>query len=116
MKVTSSALQWQVQHSATRVQAQSTRLEAWVGPRPARAAAVTGQPSARALAAASAAAVARNAPAPQAASSTKARDADPAKALTPHLAMVRDLIERMTGIRAQELRLADAPAADPVVL
>ena len=30
--------------------------------------------------------------------------------------MVRDLIERMTGIRAQELRLADAPAADPVVL
>ena len=116
MKVTSSALQWQVQHSATRLQAQSTRLEAWVGPRPARAAAATGQPSARALAAASTAAVARNAPAPQAASSTKARDADPAKALTPHLAMVRDLIERMTGIRAQELRLADAPAADPVVL
>ena len=116
MKVTSSALQWQVQHSATRMQAQSTRLEAWVGPRPARAAAATGQPSARALAAASTAAVARNAPAPQAASSTKARDADPAKALTPHLAMVRDLIERMTGIRAQELRLADAPAADPVVL
>ena len=53
MKVTSSALQWQVQHSATRVQAQSTRLEAWVGQRPARAAAATGQPSARALAAAS---------------------------------------------------------------
>src|SRR5574343_58898 len=116
MKVTSSALQWQVQHSATRVQAQSTRLEAWVGQRPARAAAATGLPSARALAAASTAAVARNVPAPQAASSTKARDADPAKALTPHLAMVRDLIERMTGIRAQELRLADAPAADPVVL
>ena len=116
MKVTSSALQWQVQHSATRVQAQSTRLEAWVGPRPARAAAATGQPSARALAAASAAAVAHNAPAPQAASSNKVRDADPSKALTPHLAMVRDLIERMTGIRAQELRLADAPAADPVVL
>jgi len=116
MKVTSSALQWQVQHSATRMQAQSTRLEAWVGPRPARAAAATGQPSARAPVSASAAVVARNAPAPQAASSTKARDADPAKALTPHLAMVRDLIERMTGIRAQELRLADAPAADPVVL
>ena len=92
MKVTSSALQWQVQHSATRLQAQSTRLEAWVGPRPARAAAATGQPSARALAAASAAAVARNAPAPQATASTKARDADPAKALTPHLAMVRDLV------------------------
>jgi hypothetical protein len=116
MKVTSSALQWQVQHSATRVQAQSTRLESWVGQRPTRAAAATGQPSARAPVSASAAVVARNAPAPQAASSTKARDADPAKALTPHLAMVRDLIERMTGIRAQELRLADAPAADPVVL
>ena len=116
MKVTSSALQWQVQHSATRVQTQSTRLEAWVGQRPARAASAAISPQARALAWGNAAPVARNAPAPQSAPSTRVRDADASQALTPHLAMLRDLIERMTGIRAQELRLADAPAAEPVVL
>lgn len=104
MKIESSALQMQAQHTATRVQAQSSRLEMWVGQRPT-AAPTTSTPATPASAvrisdaARLAAAEPVEAPAPR----------DPDEGLTPHLAMIRDLLERLTG---QQVRIYVGPDAD----
>jgi len=100
MKIESSALQMQAQHAATRRHTQSSRLEAWVGdrrpasaPHPARAAPAVQISSAARLAQASQAA-ATDAPA-------ATRDAEADEGLTPQLALIRDLIALMTGVRVR---------------
>ena len=101
MKIESSALQMQAQHTATRVQAQSSRLEMWVGQRPTATPTASTPASAVRIsdAARLAAAEPVEAPAPH----------DPDEGLTPHLAMVRDLLERLTG---QQVRIYVGPDAD----
>lgn len=104
MKIESSALQMQARHAATRVHAQTSRLEMWVGER---------RPATQTV---------RISPAAQAAAAQTVKDVPPAKGkaddegLTPRLAMVRDLIERMTGVRVRMRTAPDdaaqAPAAD----
>ena len=118
MKIASSALHLQAQHSASRVHARSERLELWVGQRPASGGApATQAPLARPAslhisgAARQAAALA---PAPVQAHGAPARADDDAH-LTPHLAMVRDLIERLTGVAAQVVVRPETPA-EPVSL
>ena len=118
MKIASSALHLQAQHSASRVHARSERLELWVGQRPASGGApATQAPLARPAslhisgAARQAAALA---PAPVQAHGAPAR-ADGDAHLTPHLAMVRDLIERLTGVAAQVVVRPETPA-EPVSL
>jgi len=118
MKVASSALHLQAQHSASRVHARSERLELWVGQRPASGGTPTPQaPLARAAslhisgAARQAAALA---PAPVQANGAPVR-ADNDAHLTPHLIMVRDLIERLTGVAAQAVVSPETPT-DPVHL
>ena len=108
MKIASSALHLQAQHSATRVQSQSSRMELWVGQRPTSA-----RPPQASVRISDAA---RQAAAEPLASAQRARTTartDATENLTPHLAMVRDLIERMTGVLAQisPLQAAPAPAA-----
>ena len=108
MKIASSALHLQAQHSATRMHSQSSRMEMWVGQRPTSAR--SPQASVRISDAA------RQAAAEPLASAQRARATsrtDTTENLTPHLAMVRDLIERMTGVVAQisTLQAEPAPAA-----
>ena len=108
MKIASSALNLRAQHSATRVQSQSSRMEMWVGQRTASA-----RPAQAPVRISEAA---RQAAAQPLAGTQRTRTATPADAmenLTPHLAMVRDLIERMTGVVAQisHLQAEPAPAA-----
>lgn len=102
MKIESSALQMQAQHVASRVHTQSSRVEAWVGDR--RPASAPGL--ARAAPAVQISSAARLARAAQeAAVPTPAADAVPSSSpddgLTPQLAMIRDLIARMTGVQVQ---------------
>jgi hypothetical protein len=112
MKIASSALHQQAQHSATRVHAQSSRLEMWVGQRPA---ANPQTPPARAAslqisgAARQAAALAE--PPVQAHSTQGTGPAGEDRHLTPHLLMVRDLLERLTGVAAQGVVQPEAGAA-----
>lgn len=105
MKIASSALHLQAQHSATRVQSQSSRMELWVGQRPTSA-----RPPQASVRISDAA---RQAAAEPLASAQRARTTartDATANLTPHLAMVRDLIERMTGVVAQITTLPSEPA------
>ena len=105
MKIASSALHLQAQHSATRVQSQSSRMELWVGQRPTSA-----RPPQASVRISDAA---RQAAAEPLASAQRARTTartDATENLTPHLAMVRDLIERMTGVVAQITTLPSEPA------
>ena len=105
MKNASSALHLQAQHSATRVQSQSSRMELWVGQRPTSAR--PPQASVRISDAARQAAAEPLASAQRARTTTRT---DATENLTPHLAMVRDLIERMTGVVAQITTLPSEPA------
>lgn len=105
MKIASSALHLQAQHSATRVQSQSSRMELWVGQRPTSAR--PPQASVRISDAARQAAAEPLASAQRARTTTRT---DATENLTPHLAMVRDLIERMTGVVAQITTLPSEPA------
>lgn len=105
MKIASSALHLQAQHSATHVQSQSARMELWVGQRPTSAR--PPQASVRISDAARQAAAEPLASAQRARTTTRT---DATENLTPHLAMVRDLIERMTGVVAQITTLPSKPA------
>lgn len=90
MKVASSTLQWQAQHSAVQSQTHSAKLRVWVGERNAQRPAATSQRLSNAGSGDSAT---------QASHRTSERDSDSAH-LTPTLRIMRDLIERMTGVRA----------------
>ena len=111
MKIASSALHLQAQHSATRVQSQSSRMELWVGQRPTSAR--PPQASVRISDAARQAAAEPLASAQRARTTTRT---DATENLTPHLAMVRDLIERMTGVVAQITTLQSEPVPAAVEL
>ena len=118
MKIASSALHLQAQHSASRVHAQSSRLEMWVGQRPASGGALTSQAPLARSASLHISGIARHAaafaPASVQAHGAPARADDDAH-LTPHLAMVRDLIERLTGVAAQVV-VRPETSAEPVSL
>ena len=118
MKIASSALHLQAQHSASRVHARSERLELWVGQRPASGGApATQAPLARPASlhiSGAARQAAAFAPASVQAHGAPARADDDAH-LTPHLAMVRDLIERLTGVAAQVV-VRPETSAEPVSL
>ena len=96
MKITSTDLQWQAQHHASQSSAQSTRLRIQA----ARAA----SPPATAQ---------HHAHAARRAARAERAEGDRTSGLPPRLALLRDLIERMTGIPAQAVRLPNAgtPAA-----
>lgn len=118
MRIAQAAQQFQVQHQASQSSQKSSRLEAWVGDRrPTVQAATAGDgdtPSARVRLSPAALALqlpnaAREAPTPMASptslSSSPATTAtDPAEAidgkahLTPQLSMIKDLMERLTGV------------------
>ncbi|MBV7455758.1 hypothetical protein KW843_14860 [Acidovorax sp. sif1233] len=117
MKIESSTLQMQARHAATRMHSQTSRLEMWVGERP------PGTPAARQAPPPQISSAARLAQAAHAASaSVEPRPTrDPDEGLTPQLAMIRDLIERMTGVlvrvyagpKAAEAPAEPVPAAPP---
>jgi len=114
MKIESSALQMQAQHVASRVHTQSSRFEAWVGDRrPTSAPGLTR--AAPAVQISSAARVARAAQ--EAIDPTHAADAAPGSSpsddLTPQLAMIRDLIARMTGVQVRVYTGQTEPAPSP---
>lgn len=112
MKIESSALQMQAQHVATRVHTQSSRFEAWVGDRrPANA------PSpARAAPAVQISSAARLAQAAQSTEATTApRETDADKGLTPQLALMRDLIALMTGVRVRVYTGTETPTEAPTL-
>ncbi|QIL43237.1 hypothetical protein G7045_02545 [Acidovorax sp. HDW3] len=115
MRIESSALQWQSQHSASRTEAHSTRLQAWVGQRPparaptqpettARSDQPQISPQARRLLQ-----QARQAT-PEATQATTSHDSTRSDQLPPLLRMASDLIEKMTGVRAH---IVDAQALTP---
>lgn len=117
MKIESSALQMQAQHVATRVHTQSSRFEAWVGdrrpanaPSPARAAPAVQISSAARLAQA---AQARQATTTATEATEAARDTDADEGLTPQLALMRDLIALMTGVRVRVYTGPEASAEAP---
>ena len=97
MRIESSTLQMQSQHVATRMHSQTSRLEMWVGDRPASTPLARQAPP---LQISTAARLAQAAHAPHGVTTSveplpeRARD----EGLTPQLAMIRDLIERMTGV------------------
>lgn len=113
MKIESSALQMQAQHVATRVHTQSSRFEAWVGDRrPANAPSPTrAAPAVQISSAARLAQAAQSSQATEAASAPRETDAD--EGLTPQLAMIRDLIALMTGVRVRVYTGPEAPAEAP---
>jgi hypothetical protein len=105
MRIESSTLQMQAQHVATRVHAQTSRLETWVGERPSNAM-PRPNPTTPAVQISNAARLAQAAhsvlsPPPEqritqgiAPPSQRVRE----EGLTPQLSMIRDLIERLTGV------------------
>lgn len=114
MKIESSTLQMQAQHAASRMHTQSSRMEAWVGdrrpisaPGPSRAA--------PAVQISSAARLARAAQEADAATAT-ATDSSPDDGLTPQLAMIRDLIARMTGVQVRVYTGQTEPVPSPPFL
>ncbi|KRA07961.1 hypothetical protein [Acidovorax sp. Root568] len=114
MKIESSALQMQAQHVASRVHTQSSRFEAWVGERrPTSAPGLTrASPAVQISSAARVASAAQEAIDP-----THAADAapgsSPSDGLTPQLAMIRDLIARMTGVQVRVYTGQTEPAPSP---
>lgn len=114
MKIESSALQMQAQHVASRVHTQSSRMEAWVGDRrPASAPGLTRTaPAVQISSAARLARAAREADAATAAAPDRSHD----DGLTPQLAMIRDLIARMTGVQVRVYTGQTEPAPSPPAL
>ncbi len=115
MKIASSTLHQQAQHSASRVQLRSERLDLWVGTRTPAAPPTAPGPAASLQISGAARRAADLAPPPVETDSAAPSAAGDAH-LTPHLMMVRDLIERLTGIAAQVAPLpetAGAPTALP---
>ncbi|KRD48106.1 hypothetical protein ASE52_11985 [Acidovorax sp. Root275] len=115
MKIESSTLQMQAQHAATRMHSQTSRLEMWVGDRPTRTPPARQAPP---LQISNAARLAQAAHATHAAAASvePLPERDPDEGLTPQLAMIRDLIERMTGVLVRIYagpQSSDAPAATP---
>ncbi|CAN7376890.1 hypothetical protein [Acidovorax delafieldii] len=114
MKIESSALQMQAQHVASRVHTQSSRFEAWVGERrPTSAPGLTrASPAVQISSAARVASAAQEAIDP-----THAADAapgsSPSDGLTPQLAMIRDLIARMTGVQVRVYTGQTEPVPSP---
>ncbi len=122
MRIASSDLQMQAQHSATRLHARSERREMWLGRRPAptpaadtASTAPTGRAEARPPPRPIPSAATYQRPVADAAQPTastrQTKDGNPYENLTPLLRMVSDLIERMTGVRAQTLHLPEDAAA-----
>lgn len=96
MKIASSSADMSVQHSATRLRMESTRVRMWVGEDPART------PQRRVAEASDGDAMRRHWPVmqrPQAHGVEKSGSADEEASLSPRYTMLRDLIERMTGMR-----------------
>ncbi|MDP3229081.1 MAG: hypothetical protein Q8N13_14005 [Acidovorax sp.] len=108
MRIESSALQMQAQHAATRVHTQSSRLEMWVGVRPNNAPPRPPPPT-PAVQISSAARLAEAAA--QSIESSPERNRD--EGLTPQLAMIRDLIERLTGVLVRVYTGTEATAPPP---
>ena len=121
MKIAASAVQWQSQHSAVRVEAHTSRLQSWVGQRPSTPDANLPAGGAASSAAGQAgAALARSAlhlseqaqrllrdkaPSVQGEAVAAPSIDDLGTNLTPLLRMASQLIEEMTGVRANILRL-----------
>lgn len=121
MKIESSALQMQAQHVATRVHTQSSRFEAWVGDRRPANASNTAR-AAPAVQISSAARLAQAAQAHQATqmatttateATTAPSETDADEGLTPQLALMRDLIALMTGVRVRVYTGPEASAEAP---
>jgi len=124
MKIASSSVDMSVQHSATRLQAQRTSMRMWVGEDPAaalrRPPAIAAPGSPRSPD--SHPVLERPKPPtpstqPQAAAPDTTPPEDGDDALSPQLSMLRDLIERMTGVRLRTLHWPlgrDTPASTPV--
>ena len=118
MRIAQAAQQFQVQHQASQSSQKNSRLEAWVGDRrPTSQAATTGDgdtPSARVLLSPAALALqlpsaARQTPtlaanpkpvssSPDTTATDKAEASDGKASLTPQLSMIKDLMERLTGV------------------
>lgn len=111
MKIASSALHQQAQHSASRLHTRSERLEMWVGSRPAPGPQQPPSPQPRISGAARQAASVAQQPLTPAQGTRETRRAEEDAHLTPRLAMVRDLIERMTGVPAQVTAMPSGQAA-----
>ena len=111
MKIESSTLQMQAQHVASRVHTQSSRMEAWVGDRRP----ISAPGPSRAAPAVQISSAARLARAAQEADAAMATDTDssPDEGLTPQLAMIRDLIARMTGVQVRVYTGQTEPAPSP---
>ncbi len=110
MKIESSNVHMQTQHVATRMHSHTSRLEMWVGERSARQAPPPQISSAARLA--QAAHAAQGATAPVESLPVRAGN----EGLTPQLAMIRDLIERMTGVLVRVYvrpQSNNAPTASP---
>ena len=114
MKIESSALQMQAQHVASRVHTQSSRMEAWVGDRrPDSTPGLTrATPAVQISSAARLARAAQDAIAPTNAADP-APDSSPSDGLTPQLAMIRDLIARMTGVQVRVYTGQTEPVPSP---
>lgn len=115
MRIESSTLQMQSQHVATRMHSQTSRLDMWVGDRPASTPLARLAPP---LQISSAARLAQAAHAPHGAATSvePLPERAPDEGLTPQLAMIRDLIERMTGVLVRVYagpQSTDAPAVPP---
>lgn len=111
MKIESSALQMQAQHVASRVHTQSSSFEAWGGDRrPASTPGLTR--AAPAVQISSAARLARAAEETDAATAA-APDSSLDDGLTPQLAMIRDLIARMTGVQVRVYTGQTEPVPSP---
>lgn len=111
MRIESSALQMQAQHAATRVHTQTSRLEMWVGERPNNAP-PRPAPTAPAVQISSAARLAQAAAQSIEAPPERNRD----EGLTPQLAMIRDLIERLTGVLVRVYTGTETTAPPPTDL
>ena len=114
MKIESSTLQMQAQHVASRVHTQSSRMEAWVGDRRP----ISAPGPSRAAPAVQISSAARLARAAQEADAAMATDTDssPDEGLTPQLAMIRDLIARMTGVQVRVYTGQTEPTPSPPAL
>lgn len=119
MKIASSTISATVVHSAMRAQTRHPSLRTWVGADPRQHAAATPDNSLVRASEATRRSPVMGRPKPppvhgdgdakSTSQSSRDRDVD---AITPRLSMLRDLIERMTGIRLQAVHWREATAAD----
>lgn len=119
MKIASSTISATVVHSAMRAQTRHPSLRTWVGADPRQHAAATPDNSLVRASEATRRAPVMERPKPPPvhgdgdAKSTSQSSCDrDVGAITPRLSMLRDLIERMTGIRLQAVHWREATAAD----